>query len=111
MDVHKATISLDYQRLGVRFDLTAVGLRAVIEQACGSDMASYVSEKQRQLDELGYDLREEEQTAPDLDTPLDDDVGDDLLKLIFTSCRPAISPEARVALTLRLGDRLKKVMA
>ena len=56
----------------------------------------------RKLDELGYDLREEEQTAPDLDTPLDDDVGDDLLKLIFTSCHPAISPEARVALTLRL---------
>jgi len=56
----------------------------------------------RKLDELGYDLREEEQTAPDLDTPLDDDVGDDLLKLIFTSCHPATSPEARVALTLRL---------
>ncbi len=56
----------------------------------------------RKLDELGYDLREEEQTAPDLDTPLDDDVGDDLLKLIFTSCHPVISPEARVALTLRL---------
>jgi len=56
----------------------------------------------RKLGELGYDLREEEQTAPDLDTPLDDDVGDDLLKLIFTSCHPAISPESRVALTLRL---------
>jgi predicted RNA polymerase sigma factor len=56
----------------------------------------------RKLDELGHDLREEEQTAPDLDTPLDDDVGDDLLRLIFTSCHPAISPEARVALTLRL---------
>ncbi len=56
----------------------------------------------RKLDELGHDLREEEQTAPDLDTPLDDDVGDDLLKLIFTSCHPVISPEARVALTLRL---------
>lgn len=56
----------------------------------------------RKLDELGHDLREIESTAPDLDTPLDDDVGDDLLKLIFTSCHPAISPEARVALTLRL---------
>src|SRR5687768_17294191 len=56
----------------------------------------------RKLDELGYDLREEESTAPDLDTPLDDDVGDDLLKLIFTSCHPVLSPEARVALTLRL---------
>ncbi len=56
----------------------------------------------RKLDELGHDLRERESTAPDLDTPLDDDVGDDLLKLIFTSCHPAISPEARVALTLRV---------
>ena len=56
----------------------------------------------RKLDELGYDLREQESTAPDLDTPLDDDVGDDLLKLIFTSCHPVLSPEARVALTLRL---------
>lgn len=56
----------------------------------------------RKLDELDHDLREEEQTAPDLDTPLDDDVGDDMLRLIFTSCHPAISPEARVALTLRL---------
>jgi RNA polymerase sigma-70 factor, ECF subfamily len=56
----------------------------------------------RKLDELGHDLREIESTAPDLDTPLDDDVGDDLLKLIFTSCHPAISQEARVALTLRL---------
>jgi len=56
----------------------------------------------RKLDELGHDLREEEATAPDLDTALDDDVGDDLLKLIFTACHPVISPEARVALTLRL---------
>ncbi len=56
----------------------------------------------RKLDELGHDLREEEQTPPDLDTALDDDVGDDLLRLIFTSCHPVISPEARVALTLRL---------
>ncbi|MGV3491109.1 MAG: RNA polymerase sigma factor [Devosia sp.] len=56
----------------------------------------------RKLEELGHDLREEEETPPDYDTALDDDVGDDLLKLIFTSCHPAISPEARVALTLRL---------
>ena len=56
----------------------------------------------RKLEELGHDLREQESTAPDLDTALDDDVGDDLLRLIFTACHPAISPEARVALTLRL---------
>ena len=56
----------------------------------------------RKLDEIGHDLREQESTAPDYDTALDDEVGDDLLRLIFTSCHPAISPEARVALTLRL---------
>jgi RNA polymerase sigma factor (sigma-70 family) len=56
----------------------------------------------RKLEELGHDLREQEETPPDYDTALDDDVGDDLLRLIFTSCHPAISPEARVALTLRL---------
>jgi RNA polymerase sigma factor (sigma-70 family) len=33
---------------------------------------------------------------------LDDDVGDDLLRLVFTSCHPLLSPESRVALTLRL---------
>lgn len=36
------------------------------------------------------------------DAALDDDVGDDLLRLVFTTCHPALSPEARVALTLRL---------
>ncbi|HYQ82050.1 MAG TPA: RNA polymerase sigma factor [Anaeromyxobacteraceae bacterium] len=38
----------------------------------------------------------------DPDEALDDDVGDDLLRLIFTCCHPILSPEARVALTLRL---------
>lgn len=56
----------------------------------------------RKLNEIGHDLREAESTAPDYDTALDDEVGDDLLRLIFTSCHPAIKPEARVALTLRL---------
>jgi RNA polymerase sigma factor (sigma-70 family) len=37
-----------------------------------------------------------------LDTDPDDDVGDDLLRLIFTACHPILGPEARVALTLRL---------
>lgn len=40
--------------------------------------------------------------APDLDAALDEPVGDDLLRLIFTACHPALSQEARVALTLRL---------
>src|SRR4029078_11666521 len=52
--------------------------------------------------ELGRDLEEEERTTPDLDTALDDEVGDDLLGLMFTACHPLLSPEARTALTLRL---------
>jgi RNA polymerase sigma-70 factor (ECF subfamily) len=56
----------------------------------------------RKLDEFGHDLVEKEQTTPDLDTALDDDIGDDLLRLVFTSCHPVLSTEARVALTLRL---------
>jgi predicted RNA polymerase sigma factor len=41
-------------------------------------------------------------TTPDLVAALDDDIGDDLLRLIFTACHPALSTEARAALTLRL---------
>jgi predicted RNA polymerase sigma factor len=40
--------------------------------------------------------------VPDLAAPLDDDVGDDLLRLVFTACHPVLSTEARAALTLRL---------
>jgi RNA polymerase sigma-70 factor (ECF subfamily) len=52
--------------------------------------------------ELGYELELEQDTPPDLDEALDDPVGDDLLRLIFISCHPILSPEARAALTLRL---------
>jgi len=51
---------------------------------------------------LGHELEaEQEHTGPDVDR-LDDDFGDDILRLIFTTCHPVLSPEARVALTLRL---------
>ena len=52
--------------------------------------------------ELGYELEIEQARPPDLDAALDDHVGDDLLRLIFISCHPILSPEARAALTLRL---------
>ena len=52
--------------------------------------------------ELGYELEIEQERLPDLDAALDDHVGDDLLRLIFISCHPILSPEARAALTLRL---------
>jgi RNA polymerase sigma factor (sigma-70 family) len=58
---------------------------------------------ERKKDELGHELEARiERATPDLDAALDDDVGDDLLRLIFTACHPVLSTEARVALTLRL---------
>ena len=58
---------------------------------------------ERKHAELGYELEVEQETAqPDLDAALDDPVGDDLLRLVFISCHPILSPEARAALTLRL---------
>ncbi len=57
----------------------------------------------RKHEELGYQAAlTQAGAAPDLDERLDDDVGDDLLRLIFTACHPVLSTEARVALTLRL---------
>jgi RNA polymerase sigma-70 factor, ECF subfamily len=53
--------------------------------------------------ELSSELEaKQEMTATMFDATIDDDVGDDLLRLIFTSCHPVLSREARVALTLRL---------
>jgi RNA polymerase sigma-70 factor (ECF subfamily) len=58
---------------------------------------------QRKHEELGHEIEaQQEMAAPDLDAALDDDVGDDLLRLVFTACHPVLSTEARVALTLRL---------
>jgi RNA polymerase sigma factor (sigma-70 family) len=56
---------------------------------------------ERKREQLGREL-ELEQEQPDLDAALDDDIGDDLLSLVFTACHPVLSTEARVALTLRL---------
>jgi RNA polymerase sigma factor (sigma-70 family) len=59
--------------------------------------------RERKHEQLGYELEVEQETAqPDLDAALDDHLGDDLLRLIFISCHPILSPEARAALTLRL---------
>jgi RNA polymerase sigma factor (sigma-70 family) len=58
--------------------------------------------EQKQM-ELGRDLEAKgEGFEPDIDAALDDDIGDDLLRLVFTACHPVLSTEARVALTLRL---------
>src|SRR5437016_5599081 len=57
---------------------------------------------ERKHEELGRELEKKEMTVPDFDAALDDDFGDDLLRLIFISCHPVLSTKARVALTLRL---------
>lgn len=56
----------------------------------------------RKHEELGRELDAQEAAMPDLDETLDDDIGDELLRLVFMTCHPVLSTEARVALTLRL---------
>ena len=56
----------------------------------------------RKHQELGREMETKELTVPDFNAALDDDIGDDLLRLIFIACHPVLSSEARVALTLRL---------
>jgi len=57
----------------------------------------------RKHEQVGYELESKQETVvAELDAALDDDVGDDILRLIFMSCHPVLSTEARTALTLRL---------
>jgi RNA polymerase sigma factor (sigma-70 family) len=57
---------------------------------------------QRKHDILARDMEQDQQAMPDWDTALDDDIGDELLRLVFTACHPRLSREARVALALRM---------
>jgi len=60
---------------------------------------------------VARDMEQEQQAMPDLDAALDDDIGDELLRLIFTACHPLLSREARAALALRqLSERLASVL-
>ena len=57
----------------------------------------------RKHEELGRDLEDRQRSAAqEMEAAVDEDVGDDMLRLIFTACHPVLSGEARVALTLRL---------
>ena len=63
--------------------------------------------RQRQLHHdrhkaLAYELEQADMPAPDSDARLEDDIGDDLLRLLFIACHPVLPTESRVALTLRL---------
>ncbi|HEX9424762.1 MAG TPA: RNA polymerase sigma factor [Pyrinomonadaceae bacterium] len=57
---------------------------------------------ERKHEELTRELEARELSVPDYDAAIDEDVGDDLLRLVFIACHPVLSTEARVALTLRL---------
>ncbi len=58
---------------------------------------------ERKHEMLGHELDAQREAAiPALDAALDDDIGDDLLRLVFTACHPVLSTGAQVALTLRL---------
>ncbi len=59
--------------------------------------------QQRKHEELGHELeRDWEDATAEFEANMDDDIGDDLLRLVFTACHPVLSMEARVALTLRM---------
>jgi RNA polymerase sigma factor (sigma-70 family) len=77
--------------------LMTIGKRRAIDQ---------IRRKQRfdrKVDELGYELELEEQgSAPDVGAAPEDNIQDDLLRLVFTACHPVLSPDARVALALRV---------
>ena len=56
----------------------------------------------RKHEMVAREMEAEQQAMPDLDSALDDDIGDELLRLIFTACHPLLSREGRVALALRM---------
>jgi RNA polymerase sigma factor (sigma-70 family) len=107
--------------VGVAEDLAQDALVAALEQWPGEGIPNnpgawlMAAAKHRAIDffrrakmldtkhsELGRDLEFAQNQTPDFISALDDNVGDDLLRLIFISCHPVLSTEARVALTLRL---------
>ena len=77
--------------------LMAIGKRRAIDVMRRGPMMD------RKHAEIGHDLEsKQESPEPELAEALDDEVGDDLLRLVFIACHPVLSTEARVALTLRL---------
>lgn len=67
------------------------------------DQIRHRSMLERKHEQLGQELQaQREAAAPDIDARLDDPVGDDLLRLVFTCCHPVLTTEAQVALTLRM---------
>ena len=107
--------------VGVAEDLAQEALLAALERWPESGIPDkpgawlMATAKRRALDDLRRrsmlarkhemlirDLEQEQQAMPDPDAALDDDIGDELLRLIFTACHPKLSREARAALALRM---------
>jgi RNA polymerase sigma-70 factor (ECF subfamily) len=65
------------------------------------DLVRRAKRLENKHDQLAHEIHTQS-NAPDLDAALDDDVGDDLLRLVFTCCHPILPSDARVALTLRM---------
>lgn len=81
--------------------LTAVAKRRALDRLRHLQLAEHkAGEIGRELD-ARHEIAQAD-FAEAVDTALDDDIGDDLLRLVFTACHPVLSTEARVALTLRL---------
>ncbi len=76
--------------------LMAVAKRRALDQLRRGQMLA------RKHEIVARDMEQEQQAMPDWDAALDDDIGDELLRLIFTACHPRLSREARAALALRM---------
>jgi RNA polymerase sigma-70 factor, ECF subfamily len=76
--------------------LMATGKRRAIDHLRRREMLD------RKHGEWKIEMKEREERESGLDEAIDDEIGDDLLRLIFTACHPVLAVEARVALTLRL---------
>ena len=76
--------------------LMAVAKRRALDQLRRARMLA------RKHELVALEMEAEQQAMPDPDAALDDDIGDELLRLIFTACHPLLSREGRVALALRM---------
>ena len=67
---------------------------------------------QRKQEQLGYEIEAQlERAIPDLDAELDDDIGDERLRLVFTCCHPVLSTEARVPFEVPRAAELRERLA
>ncbi len=67
------------------------------------DRLRHLQLAEQKHEQIGHELSlQQEMADPGLERAAEDDIGDDLLRLVFTACHPVLSTEARVALTLRL---------